>query len=152
MTSAASNLIADKAVVDSATRSSADVINILVVDDSPAIRDLIAAKLRELAVDAFEISIEKAESGEQAVGLANQRSYDLILLDVGMPGIGGLEACRQLKATCPSRIAMLSGMKSAEAHEAGRAAGCDNYLTKPPHDSDLRSILRLVSLRKMSMA
>jgi len=130
----------------------ADVLSILVVDDSNLIRNLLAAKLRELAVDTYQMDVDQAMSGEEAVLRVRQKSYDLIFLDVEMPGMGGLEACRQLKSLCEARIAMLSGMKSAEAHEAGRAAGCDNYLTKPPHDGDLRSVLRLVSLRKLAMA
>lgn len=130
----------------------ADVLNILVVDDSDLIRNLLAAKLRDLAVDTYQMDVDLAMSGEEALLRAHQKQYDLIFLDVEMPGMGGLEACKQLKALSPARIAMLSGMKSAEAHEAGRAAGCDNYLTKPPHDADLRSVLRLVSLRKLAMA
>ncbi|MFN3713491.1 MAG: response regulator [Alcanivoracaceae bacterium] len=137
-------------VVDPAHQSDSDIIHILVVDDSSAIRELLAAKLRDLAVDSFRVDIDLAESGEEAVARARQKAYDLIFLDVEMPGIGGLAACRELKAMSPARVAMLSGMKSAEAHDAGRAAGCDNYLTKPPHDADIRSILRLVSLRKLT--
>jgi CheY-like chemotaxis protein len=139
-------------IVDSARQGDADILHILVVDDSSAIRELLAAKLRDLAVDSFRVDIDLAESGEEAVARARQKAYDLIFLDVEMPGMGGLEACRHLKAQGQARIAMLSGMKSAEAHDAGRAAGCDNYLTKPPHDADIRSILRLVSLRKLMSA
>jgi CheY-like chemotaxis protein len=152
MATAASGFATGAHSADRVQPAPADVLNILVVDDSNTIRDLLAAKLRELAVDTYQMDIDQAMSGEEAVLRARQKSYDLIFLDVEMPGMGGLEACRQLKTLCAARIAMLSGMKSAEAHEAGRAAGCDNYLTKPPHDADLRSVLRLVSLRKLAMA
>jgi CheY-like chemotaxis protein len=135
---------------DPVHQGDADILHILVVDDSSAIRELLAAKLKDLAVDSFRVDIDLAESGEDALAQARQKAYDLVFLDVEMPGIGGLEACRKLKATSSARVAMLSGMKSAEAHDAGRAAGCDNYLTKPPHDADIRSILRLVSLRKLT--
>lgn len=152
MATAASDFTSRANSADPVTQAPADVLSILVVDDSNLIRNLLAAKLKELAVDTYQMDVDQAMSGEEAVLRAHQKQYDLIFLDVEMPGMGGLEACRQLKALSSARIAMLSGMKSAEAHEAGRAAGCDNYLTKPPHDADLRSVLRLVSLRKLAMA
>ncbi|MCG8392569.1 MAG: response regulator [Pseudomonadales bacterium] len=128
-----------------------DRLNVLVVDDSTAIRSLITAKLHELAADSYELEIAQAADGLQALSHAQQHPFDLIFLDVEMPGMGGLEACSRLREQgCPARIAMLSSMTSAEAHLAGREAGCDNYLVKPPHDGDLRSILRLASLRKQT--
>ena len=152
MATAASGFTSGANSADPFNQAPSDVLSVLVVDDSNLIRNLLAAKLKELAVDTYQIDVDQAMSGEEAVLRAHQKQYDLIFLDVEMPGMGGLEACKQLKAVSPARIAMLSGMKSAEAHEAGRAAGCDNYLTKPPHDADLRSVLRLVSLRKLAMA
>ncbi|MDX1805004.1 MAG: response regulator [Alcanivorax sp.] len=130
-----------------------DRLGILVVDDSNAVRSLITAKLHELSEDTYDLDVRQAADGEQALLETEKHTFDLILLDVEMPGMGGLEACRMLRQRhCPARIAMLSSMTSAEAHLAGRQAGCDNYLVKPPHDSDLRSILRLVSLRKQASA
>lgn len=125
-------------------------IRVLVVDDSQPVRDLIARKLLDLSRNVFDVAIDTATCGEEAISRHLEEPYDLFFLDVEMPGIGGLEACRRLKSKSHARIAMLSGMNSAEAHAAGRAAGCDNYLIKPPHESDLRSILRLVSLRKLN--
>lgn len=128
-----------------------DRLNILVVDDSTAIRNLITAKLHELAADSYDLDITQATDGSQALACAEIRPFDLIFLDVEMPVMGGLEACSALRQKgSPARIAMLSSMTSAEAHLAGRQAGCDNYLVKPPHDGDLRSILRLASLRKLT--
>ena len=151
MATVASGLTSRANPADAIAPAPADVLSILIVDDSNLIRNLLAAKLQELAVDTYKVDVDQAISGEEAVLRVRQKTYDLIFLDVEMPGMGGLEACKQLKSLCAARIAMLSGMKSAEAHEAGRAAGCDNYLTKPPHDADLRSVLRLVSLRKLAM-
>jgi CheY-like chemotaxis protein len=152
MATAASGFTTGATAVDRVQPAPADVLSILVVDDSNLIRNLLAAQLREIAVDTYQMDVDQAMSGEEALLRVREKAYDLIFLDVEMPGMGGLEACRQLKSLCPARIAMLSGMKSAEAHEAGRSAGCDNYLTKPPHDADLRSVLRLVSLRKLAMS
>lgn len=152
MATAASGFTTGASSVDHIQPAPADVLNILVVDDSNLIRNLLVAKLREIAVDTYQMDVDQAMSGEEALLRVREKAYDLIFLDVEMPGMGGLEACRQLKSLSAARIAMLSGMKSAEAHEAGRSAGCDNYLTKPPHDADLRSVLRLVSLRKLAMS
>lgn len=131
----------------------ANCLAILVVDDSDSIRQLMVEKLRDLT-DTTDIttSVETASSGEQAIEKAELRTYDLILMDVEMPGMGGLSACRRLKEVGAPRVAMLSSLDSGEAHHAGREAGCDNYLTKPPNDADLKVLLRLVSLRKQVMA
>ena len=127
-----------------------NTLYVLVVDDSSSIRELVSLKLRELASDSLHLVIDLAESGEDAVAMAGHNVYDLVFMDVQMPGIGGLEACRRIKDIRPTRVAMLSAMTSGSDHELGHSAGCDNYLTKPPHDSDLRVILRLVSLKKMT--
>lgn len=124
-------------------------LNVLVVDDSTAVRDLITEKLHELATDSYDLHISQAADGVQALNCVERDLFDLILMDVEMPIMGGLEACQRLRQRgCTARIAILSSKTSAEAHTAGRQAGCDNYLVKPPHDSDLRSVLRLASLRK----
>ena len=126
---------------------------ILVVDDSDSIRQLMVEKLQNLT-DNSDITafVETASSGEQAIEKAQSHTYDLVLMDVEMPGMGGLSACRRLKDAGVPRVAMLSSLNSGEAHHAGHEAGCDNYLTKPPNDADLKVLLRLVSLRKQVMA
>ena len=130
-----------------------DKLKILVVDDSTAVRSLIIAKLYELAADTFDIEVSQARDGSEALSCAEKTAFDLIFLDVEMPGMGGLEACERLREMgSPARIAMLSSMTSAESHLAGHKAGCNNYLVKPPHDSDLRSVMRLTSLMKQTSA
>lgn len=130
-----------------------DRLNIMVVDDSTAVRSLIAAKLYELAADTFDIAVTQAADGTEALEKASKSSFDLIFMDVEMPGMGGLEACEALRNMgITARIAMLSSITSAESHMAGHRAGCNNYLVKPPHDSDLRSVMRLTSLMKQTSA
>ncbi|MGB2247001.1 MAG: response regulator [Alcanivorax sediminis] len=130
-----------------------DRLSILVVDDSTAVRSLIIAKLYELAEDNFDIEVFQAADGNEAITCAERATFDLIFLDVEMPGMGGLEACAKLRDMgVTARIAMLSSITSAESHMAGHKAGCNNYLVKPPHDSDLRSVMRLTSLMKQTSA
>ena len=131
----------------------ANCLNILVVDDSDAIRDLMVEKLHQL-IEAGDLSaqIDTARSGEEAIDRFEEKHHDLVLMDVEMPGMGGLSACKYLKDGGAPRVAMLSSLDSGEAHQAGHQAGCDNYLTKPPNDADIRVLLRLVSLRKQVLA
>ncbi|MDP2227967.1 MAG: response regulator [Moraxellaceae bacterium] len=124
------------------------VMRVLVVDDSAAVRQYMLAKLRQLAGDSFIVEAEQAASGEEALALVEQRPYDLVFLDVVMPGMGGHEACRRIKAVRKTRVAMLSSLKSQADHQQGHIAGCDNYLTKPPRDEDLQAVLRIMYLRK----
>lgn len=123
------------------------LLQILVVDDSTPVRQYMKAKLEALAGD-FEVQVELAESGAEAIARVEQKNYDLVFLDVVMPGMDGHEVCRRIKKIRKTRVAMLSSLKSQADHQAGHMAGCDNYLTKPPQDSDLQAVLRIVALRK----
>lgn len=123
-------------------------LRILVTDDSAAVRQFMKAKLVQLAGNAFDVEIDEASSGEEAVACVEKNPYDLVFLDVVMPGMGGHEACRRIKSIRKTRVAMLSSLKSGADHHLGRMAGCDNYLTKPPQDTDMGAVLRIVYLRK----
>ena len=128
------------------------LIRILLVDDSALTRKFTETVLEQLGETSFPLQVHLAECGEDALDMTLDSEYDLVLLDVEMPGLGGLKTCEMLKQRKTSaRIVMLSGRTSAEAHKEGRQAGCDNYLTKPVNETDLRSILRLISLRKQAM-
>ncbi|MFN3587630.1 MAG: response regulator [Moraxellaceae bacterium] len=104
------------------------VMRILVVDDSLAVRQYMTAKLRQLAGDSFDVDIDQAASGEEAIAKVEAAPYDLVFLDVVMPGIGGHEACRRIKAIRKTRVAMLSSLKSQDDHKEGHVAGCDNLI------------------------
>lgn len=123
-------------------------IRVLVVDDSFPARQFIQFKLEELAGGSLPLSIEFADSGELALHAVRSTEFDMVLLDVVMPGMDGYETCRQIKAVRPTRVALLTGRNASVDFARGREAGCDNYLTKPPNDADLGAILRLVALKK----
>lgn len=126
-------------------------IRVLVVDDSFPARQFMKFKLEELATaSALRVLVDVADSGEKALESARDNRYDLVFLDVVMPGIDGYETCRRLKQVGPMRVAMLTGRATPVDFTQGRNAGCDNYLPKPPNDVDLRTVLRLTNLKKMT--
>lgn len=129
---------------------SRDSLRVLIVDDSESIRRLMRAKIESLSLGSHLVEVETAATGEEAVTRCEQSHFDLVFMDVVMPGMGGLEACRQIKAQMKVRIAMLSSLKTPSDHAIARAAGCDNYLSKPPQDFDIQAVLRIVSLRKLT--
>jgi len=102
---------------------------ILVVDDSPDNRDLTQILLES---EGFEVRI--AEDAAQAIRLLETVLPELILMDVQLPGMDGLELTRRLRKD-PSlrgvKIVALSAYAMAAEKENARAAGCDGYITKP---------------------
>lgn len=102
---------------------------ILIIDDVSSIRALFS---RFLKIDGYE-SVE-AGSGEDALRLARETRFDGILLDLNMPGMDGLETCRQLRAlegyTVTPILVVTSADKTATLSEAFDA-GCDDFITKP---------------------
>ncbi|MDP2229289.1 MAG: response regulator [Moraxellaceae bacterium] len=134
----------------SALPLSPDRIKVLVVDDSFPARQFMKLKLEQIARDnSMKIVVDFADSGERAVEIVKDADYDLVFLDVEMKGMDGYETCRQLKELRRMRVTMLSGRALAADFQAGRAAGCDNYIAKPPGDMDIRTVLMLTSFKKM---
>jgi CheY-like chemotaxis protein len=102
---------------------------ILVVEDNPLNLELVSDLLE---VNGFVV--HSARTGEEAIRLARELSPDLILMDVGLPGLDGLAATKALRADPATRhlavVALTAhGMKGDE--ELALAAGCDGYLAKP---------------------
>jgi len=125
-----------------------DPPRILVVDDSEASRDIIVTRLRAHGYETSE-----AADGEQGLAAAEACGPDLILLDVVMPKLDGIEVCRRLKSD-PARpftpIILLTARTDTKDVVAGLEAGADEYLTKPVDQAALiarvRSALRLKAL------
>ena len=110
---------------------------VLVAEDDPLVLALVRASLRSLEVDLLE-----ADNGRAALALARDRSPDLLLLDVGLPGIDGLEVCRRLKgdpSTRGVRVVLLTARAQQSDRDAGAAAGADDYVAKPFSPATLAS-------------
>ena len=99
---------------------------ILVVDDEPQIRRVMRATL-----SAQGYVILEAKSGEEALELMRKERPDLILLDVNMPGVGGLEACREIRRSFDAPIIMLTVRNAERDKVAALDAGADDYVVKP---------------------
>jgi two-component system, OmpR family, KDP operon response regulator KdpE len=101
--------------------------SVLVVDDEPALRKVIRASL---AASGF--AVDEAGTGKDAVAAIRQRQYDIVLLDINMPGISGVEACRQIRALAPrAGIVMVTVRDAEEDKVRALEAGADDYVTKP---------------------
>jgi CheY-like chemotaxis protein len=113
---------------------------VLIVDDDPFIRKLIATTLED--VSSFEL--HEAADGLEALELARTQHPALVFLDVDMPGLDGIEACRMLRQSEETRqttIVMLTAAHGDGVERAAEEAGADLFLTKPFSPLDL---LRLV--------
>jgi CheY-like chemotaxis protein len=100
---------------------------VLVVDDDAGLRGLVRATLG----DDYEVL--EASDGVEAVALARHASPDLVLLDVRMPRLNGIQACARIKETPAARprVVMITAFGSAEIQAQARAAGADAFLAKP---------------------
>jgi two-component system KDP operon response regulator KdpE len=124
---------------------STEQLNALLVDDEPSFR---RALRTSLAASGF--AVEEAPSGEDAIAILAQRPFDLMLLDMNMPGVGGVETCREVRSFLPRigiGIVMITVRDSEGDMVKGLEAGADDYLTKPVRFRELVARLRAVSRR-----
>jgi two-component system KDP operon response regulator KdpE len=120
--------------------------SILVVDDEPQIRRVLRSTL---AFRGYELV--EAASGEEAVELARKVKPDLILLDVNLPGISGIETCREMRRFTAASIIMLTVRNAERDKVVALDAGADDYVTKPFGIEELLARVR-ASLRRHSSA
>ena len=141
------SVVAEPVYVD--TKS---VESVLVVDDSATVRAFMRAKLTP-----FRFDVDFAESGEQAIDMAQAKAYTCIFLDILMPGIDGFQVCKRLKSspvTKSTAVVMLSSKSGKIDRFRGSWAGCDAYLGKPVTEDELLSTIArfLPSARKVAHA
>jgi DNA-binding response OmpR family regulator len=114
---------------------------ILVVDDDPTVADVVA---RYLLRDGHEV--ECVADGRAALARARESPPDLIVLDLMLPGMDGLEVCRRLRETSPVPVVMLTALGEETDRLVGLETGADDYVTKPFSPRELalrvRSVLR----------
>ena len=113
---------------------------ILVVEDDPSIRRIIA-----LAVKGDGHKVVEADSGDEGLSAVRTQSPDLVLLDVMLPGLDGIEVCRRIKsdpALSSTAVVMLTAKGEERDIVAGLDAGADDYVTKPFSKAVLLARLR----------
>jgi len=118
-------------------------MRILVVEDEPVAASVLAKGLREHAY-----AVDVAASGEEALGQVGANDYDLVILDVLLPGMNGFDLCRQLRddgTTIP--ILMLTARGGLDHRVEGLDAGADDYLPKPYHFPELLARVRALLRR-----
>jgi two-component system, OmpR family, KDP operon response regulator KdpE len=122
---------------------SIEQLNALLVDDEPSFR---RALRTSLAASGF--AVEEAPCGEEAIAILAQRPFDLVLLDINMQGIGGVETCREVRSFLPNIGIVMVTVRDAE-NDMVKAleAGADDYITKPVRFRELVARLRAVSRR-----
>lgn len=98
----------------------------LVVDDTPELAEIVTFVLERAGADVATV-----HDGDAAVRHATTEPCDLVVLDVGLPGIDGFEACRRILAQHETCVVMLSARVTDADRERGRSAGASGYLVKP---------------------
>src|SRR5450432_3496452 len=119
---------------------------ILIVDDEPQIRRVMRTTLSSNGYTVIE-----ARSGEEALEVVRAERPDLVLLDVNMPGIGGLEACREIRDKSDIAIIMLTVRNTEHDKVLALDAGADDYVVKPFSMEELLARIR-AALRRTSSA
>jgi two-component system, OmpR family, KDP operon response regulator KdpE len=114
---------------------------ILLVDDDPLIRRALRTTLISAGYHVLE-----ATTGEEALEKLHAESADVVLLDLRMPGMGGLEACRRIREVVDTPIMVISILRNQEDKVQAADAGADDYLVKPFGIQDL--LARIQALRR----
>ena len=118
-------------------------VRVLLVEDERKVASFIARSLRENLY-----AVDVAETGEKALGLVGNAAYDLILLDVRLPKLSGIEVCKEIRAAgIETPVLMLTARSLVEQRVEGLDAGADDYLTKPFALAELHARVRALTRR-----
>ena len=116
---------------------------ILVVEDEPLVRELICTQLTR---DGS--APRGASTGEEALALIDRERFDLILLDIRLPGMSGIEACRQIRARSDVPVVFVTAAASLQERLEGFDAGADDYVIKPVEILELNRRIRAILRRR----
>ncbi len=127
-------------IPDSGSNANAK-LRMLVVDDSFPVRKYMENKLTEL--NKLPLHLSFASNGEEAMQKVSQDKYDIIFLDVVMPGANGYKVCKAIKNGNNTYIVMLTSKKSPFDKIRGTMSGCNAFITKPPSDKRLQQEIQM---------
>jgi DNA-binding response OmpR family regulator len=117
---------------------------ILVVDDEPSITSFLRMGLSR---SGFEVTV--ASDGNEALAAVDREQFDLVVLDVMLPGVDGISVCRRLRRNATLMILMLTAADAVAQRVAGLEAGADDYLVKPFDFEELLARLRALLRRRL---
>ncbi len=115
---------------------------ILAVDDDPQIQKLVTVNLQ-----ARGYAVQVARTGEETIDLFREGQFDLILLDLVLPGISGIDVCRWIRQQSDVPIVVLSAHEDEELKVRALDAGADDYVTKPFSQEEMMARVRAVLRR-----
>ena len=121
--------------------------SILLVDDDPHIRDVV-----RFAFEKTGMAISIAQDGKEALARFDRNVHDLIVLDIGMPEMDGLEVCRQIRKTSDTPILFLSARDEEIDRILGLEIGGDDYVTKPFSPRELVARVNVILRRARPVA
>lgn len=123
-----------------------DPLRVLIVDDEEELVDALVERLELRGIDAQGVT-----NGVEAIQQIKQQPYDVVLLDVKMPGGGGLAVIREIKQSMPhQQVVLLTGHTSAHDAEEGMRLGAFEYLMKPVKLENLLEVLQAAAKRGTS--
>jgi DNA-binding NtrC family response regulator len=125
-----------------------EVFNALIVDDEEDFRETLVKRLTKRG-----LKVSGAESGLRALEMLEAEAYDVIVLDVKMPGLDGIETLREIKKKSPlTEVILLTGHASMESGIEGMKSGAFDYIMKPVNIDDLLEKMRQAFERKAVQA
>src|SRR5262249_37439202 len=117
--------------------------SILVVDDDPGVLDVVSFMLRR---EGFDVDEER--DGSAALEAARAKNYDIVILDIMLPGMSGTDICRELRSESDVPILMLTARDAEIDRVLGLELGADDYVTKPFSTAELLSRVRAILRRR----
>src|SRR5689334_13683321 len=129
-------------LMDNAALSAPRDMRALVVDDEAPLVDVVASYLKR---ESFDVHV--AHDGHNAVNVAREVDPDVVILDIGLPGVDGIEVCRQLRVFSDAYVIMLTARDTEVDTIVGLSVGADDYVTKPFSPRELVARVRAVLRR-----
>ena len=127
-------------------RAERPVLRCLLVEDSPEF-----IRIASTVLGRSRFHVDAVGSGEEALQRAAEHDYDLVLLDVTLPGIDGFDVCRRIRAFSDTYVLMISGRASEVDRVVGLRLGADDYITKPYSPAELEARISAVRRRPRTL-
>lgn len=125
--------------------SGVSYMHILIIDDHPLYREILAQHLEGVFSSESVVSVFEAVSAEEALGILEYQCFDLVLLDIGLPGLSGVAALPLILMKCPDvHVVMMSGIYDAKTVQAMIAEGGRGYISKTAGSREFENAIKLI--------